>query len=68
MKVLTYEQLKDKGIPYSRTQLWRRMKAGTFPQSIQLSEQRIAWVEKELDDWLQHKVTVRDRKRKRGAA
>lgn len=62
MRLLSYDRLReDKGVPYTRVHLARLIKAGTFPQPVPLSNKRIAWVEKEVDDWIEQKAAERDR-------
>jgi predicted DNA-binding transcriptional regulator AlpA len=41
--LLSYDDLKALGIPYSRVHLGRRMKEGTFPKAVRLGGNRIAW-------------------------
>ncbi|MEE9250365.1 MAG: AlpA family transcriptional regulator [Alphaproteobacteria bacterium] len=36
----------------SRTTLWRRVRAGTFPAPIQLGENSIGWPASEITAWL----------------
>lgn len=36
----------------SRTTLWRRVRAGTFPAPIQLGENSIGWPASAIDSWL----------------
>ncbi len=36
----------------SRTTLWRRVRAGTFPPPTELGENSIGWPESEIDAWL----------------
>ncbi|TDF78538.1 AlpA family transcriptional regulator [Pseudomonas sp. H9] len=36
---------------FSRTTLWREMKAGRFPNSVQISAGRMAWRTSELAAW-----------------
>jgi prophage regulatory protein len=63
MKVLSYEDLKLlKGIDYSRIQLWRREKQGSFPRRIFLSPQRFGWPEHEIDQWIADRIAERDSK------
>jgi prophage regulatory protein len=38
-------------IGLSRTEIYRRMKAGTFPMAVRLSEARVAWVESDIIAW-----------------
>lgn len=50
MRLLTFNELKQqKGIPYCRDHLRRKVKAGEFPQPIQVGPGRVAWVEEEVD-------------------
>jgi prophage regulatory protein len=46
-----YDGLREHGIPYTRVHLNRLMKAGKFPASVRLSENRIAWRLSELQVW-----------------
>jgi predicted DNA-binding transcriptional regulator AlpA len=41
-RFLSKKELEDRGINYSRVQLWRLIKAGEFPRPVQLSRQRSA--------------------------
>jgi len=52
MKVISFEDLKLKGISYSRSHLWRLEKVGRFPKRIALSVGRSGWLEHEVDAWL----------------
>jgi prophage regulatory protein len=36
----------------SRSTIYRKMKLGTFPAPLDLSENRIAWPESDIDAWL----------------
>ena len=60
MRVLDYDGLREKGIPYSRVHLWRLIKKGQFPTPIKLGEGRNAFVESEIDKWLASKIAERD--------
>jgi predicted DNA-binding transcriptional regulator AlpA len=46
--LLSYEDLKEFGITYSRMTLWRRMKDQTFPKAVRLGGNRIAWRRDEI--------------------
>ena len=52
MRLLSHDDLRSKGISYSRTQLWWLEKSKEFPKRVALSTQRIGWVEGEVDEWL----------------
>ena len=43
----------------SRTTLWRRMRAGTFPAATSLGENSIGWPESEIAEWLSSRPMVR---------
>lgn len=43
--------------------IYALMKTGEFPQCLNLSERRVAWIEAEVDQWIaqriaQHKATI----------
>jgi predicted DNA-binding transcriptional regulator AlpA len=40
-------------IPVSRTTLWRMERAGQFPRRIQISSNRIGWLESDVEAWLE---------------
>ena len=59
--LLTIDDLKPlKGIPYSKPHLWRLIRAGKFPRPIRLGQNRIAFPESEIDDWVRSKIVERD--------
>jgi len=57
----------EKGIPYSRPHLYRLIDDGKFPAPIRLSENRVAFLENEIDVWLEARIAERD-SRATGAA
>ena len=62
-RLLTMAQLKpEKGIPYSRPHLYRLIDDRKFPAPIRLSENRIAFLESEIDAWLDARIAERDSK------
>jgi prophage regulatory protein len=42
----------------SRPTVYRMMKAGTFPQQIQLSPGAVGWLRTEIEQWVVDKVTA----------
>jgi prophage regulatory protein len=61
MKLLGIDELKPiKGVPYSKPHLWRLIRAGKFPRPIRLGQNRIAFPESEIDDWVRSKIVERD--------
>jgi len=60
VRLLDHRDLEEKGIKYSKVQLWRKVKAGTFPAPIKIGAARNAWLESEIDGWIADRVTERD--------
>ncbi len=46
------------GLHYST--IWRLMQRGEFPRPVQLSENRVGWLEAEVEEWLARRVDLRD--------
>ena len=60
MRVIARERLKpDKGIPFSTDHLRRLEKKGLFPRPIKLGANRVAYLEEEIDAWLESKAAER---------
>lgn len=57
MKLLSYDDLRAKGILFSKTHIWRLMKDGKFPRAKKIGERRRAWSEPEVDDWIAGRPT-----------
>ena len=61
MKLLKITELKSaKNIGFSRGHLYRLIAAGKFPKPIRLGENRIMFVESEIDAWLLERIAERD--------
>jgi prophage regulatory protein len=60
MRLLKINELEQKGIPYSRAHIYRLIRAKKFPEPVRLGENRIAFVESEIEDWVQSKINERD--------
>ena len=60
MKLIDKIGLRAKGIAYSDCQLWRLWKAGKFPRPVKLGPGRNAWVEDEIDAWIDGRIVARD--------
>ena len=61
-RLLDYQALRERGIPWTRVHLARLEAAGKFPLHIEVGENRIAWFEDEIDDFLEAKAAERDAK------
>jgi predicted DNA-binding transcriptional regulator AlpA len=59
MRLLSREDLKQKGIHFSASHLWRLMNAGKFPRRIKIGEKN-CWLENEIDDFIKDRIAARD--------
>jgi prophage regulatory protein len=60
-RALRYRQLgAEKGISWSRQYIGRQEKAGRFPRHINLGENSVAWLEHEIDAWLDERARDRE--------
>jgi prophage regulatory protein len=59
MKFIRYQQLKDRGIPWTRVHLGRLVRAGEFPAPVNLGGNSIAWVEAEIEAWAAQRAASR---------
>lgn len=66
-RFLSMKQVLER-VGLSRTTLYERMEAGTFPQSVPLGPRRVAFVESQIDTWMQTQINTpvhRDVRRQR---
>jgi prophage regulatory protein len=40
----------------SRATIYRKMATGTFPACISISEGRVAWVDRDIEEWCESRV------------
>lgn len=60
MKILNKRELRYK-VTIS-IQHWTRLeKEGKAPRRIQLTQNRVGWLESEIDDWLRQRIALRNR-------
>lgn len=48
------------GIPYSPQHIARLEAAGKFPKRVRLGQNRVAWLLKEVEEWLNERIAKRD--------
>ncbi len=63
MRILSKRQLKEL-VLYSPQHIQRLEHAGTFPRRLRLGNGprcRVGWIEEEVLDWLQERITRRDK-------
>jgi prophage regulatory protein len=58
-RLLDYQAIRARGIPWSRVHLARLEAAGKFPLRIDVGENSIAWFEDEVDDFIEMKAAER---------
>lgn len=60
MNILTNKDLDDRGVPYSRTQRWRKARDPNdpFPVPVKFGANRIGWFEDEINAWLASRPRV----------
>jgi prophage regulatory protein len=49
-------------VSLSRSEIYRRIAAGDFPQPVKLGERASAWPESEVSAWCQARIAARDAK------
>ena len=59
MRILSKRQLKEL-VLYSPQHVARLEAAGSFPKRIRLGQCRVGWIQQEVLDWLQERITRRD--------
>ena len=59
-RLLTYQDLRARGIRWSRVHIKRLETARKFPLHIDVGDNSIAWFEDEIDDFLEMKAVERD--------
>lgn len=45
-------------VSLSRTAIYNRLKAGTFPKPVKLGSRAIAWQESSIDDWIADRIML----------
>jgi prophage regulatory protein len=59
-RLINHKDLAAKGIPYSKPHLWRKEKDGTFPKRVPVGAGRYAYVESEVDAYVEALIAARD--------
>ncbi len=45
---------------YRRTAIYEKIGEGSFPRPVQLGPRAIAWVEEEIQEWMNERIKERD--------
>jgi prophage regulatory protein len=67
-RMLSYADLRDRGIKYSKQHLNRLSKRGLFPRPVKLGAGGInTWLEHEIDQYQEDRIKARDAQTQRPA-
>jgi prophage regulatory protein len=55
LKILRRKQVESR-IGLSRSTIYERIKAGTFPAPISLGAKSVGWIESEIEGWLSAQI------------
>jgi prophage regulatory protein len=58
--LISYRDLKARGVPYSKPHLWRLERAGKFPKRVPIGASRYGYVESEIDEHVAALIKARD--------
>ncbi|ENH7395710.1 AlpA family transcriptional regulator [Vibrio vulnificus] len=58
MRFLKLKEVMEK-TALSRSAIYRKMNEDQFPQSISLGDRAVAWVESEVDEWMEECLALR---------
>ena len=47
-------------VPYSASHIWRLERSGQFPQRVRLGGNRVAWLQSEVNSWVESKLASRN--------
>lgn len=59
VRLIPIEEVLDR-VPYTRVHIYRLAKRGQFPRPVPVGPQRVAWVEAEIDAWVDARLRERD--------
>ena len=57
-RLITLRDLLNR-IPYSRSHIYRLEKDGQFPRRVLVGRHRVGWVEREVEEWIQDRLSKR---------
>ncbi|EJS1625573.1 MULTISPECIES: AlpA family transcriptional regulator [Vibrio] len=58
MRFLKLKEVMEK-TALSRSAIYRKMNDGEFPESVSLGDRAVAWVESEVDEWMEERLEMR---------
>jgi prophage regulatory protein len=60
VKILSTQDLSDKGIKFSRQHRHRLIREGRFPVPVKIGDATNGFIEAEIDAWIEAKIAERD--------
>ena len=60
MRLLDDQALRQRGFKHSRQHRQRLIKAGKFPPPIKIGLNTNAWIESEIDEFIESRIAARD--------
>lgn len=60
MKFLRLKDVMEK-TGLSKSTIYSKIKEGEFPASVPIGSRTVAWLESDINEWLEWRVQVRDR-------
>jgi predicted DNA-binding transcriptional regulator AlpA len=60
IRILSYADLKTKGIKFSRVWILHLIKERKFPKPVRLGQASVGFVESEIDEWINALIEQRD--------
>ncbi|MCA1433115.1 AlpA family phage regulatory protein [Bradyrhizobium sp. BRP20] len=58
-KLLPFTDLRDRGVLLGRRQIDRLEAEGKFPKRVPIAANRVAWVAREIEDWVDAAIARR---------
>jgi prophage regulatory protein len=55
-------------VPYSRATIYRLVQAGAFPGNIPIGGRAVAWLESDVNNWIEQRLRAAARSGERGEA
>jgi len=43
-----------------RSTIYKKMKEGTFPKTVSLGDRAVAWIESEIEEWIEEIIAQRE--------
>jgi prophage regulatory protein len=60
-RIVSKKELKSVcGVPYSHQHIARLEAVGKFPKRIRLGQGRVAWLQSEVESWIEERIAARD--------